>query len=378
MNTVDGVIAGANTALTKAGAGTLTLSATNTYTGATNINGGVLSISADANLGTAPGAATPGNLTFDGGTLQTTQTFALNANRGVTFNAGGGTIETATGTTLTYGGTAAGAGGLTKTGTGDLLLAGANSYPGTTTVSAGTLRISNAAALGATGVGSETTVASGATLRVEGGITTAEAITLNGSGAGGAGALTGTGTSTVTGAITLGTDTPTVGVAAGVDTLTLSGIVGGTSLTKVGAGTLSLTNANTYSGATNVNEGVLSVSGGFAITDTSAVILASGTLLNLQASETIGSLAGNTPATGGIVQLNANTLTTGGDNTHTAFAGQITGAGGLVKAGAGFSRSAATTPTTASRKSTPALSSRQAPLRWARPQPARTSPTAPI
>ena len=118
-----GLIAGADTALTKAGAGTLTLSGTNTYTGATRIDGGLLSIGADANLGTAPGAATPDHLTFDGGTLQTTATFALNANRGVTFNAGGGTIETASATTLTYGGIAAGAGSLTKTGTGDLLLA---------------------------------------------------------------------------------------------------------------------------------------------------------------------------------------------------------------------------------------------------------------
>ena len=180
-----------------------------------------------------------------------------------------------------------------------------------------------------------TIVASGATLSVEGGITTAEAITLDGSGVSGVGALTGTGNSTVTGAITLGTGTPTVGVAAAPDTLTLAGVVGGTSLTKVGAGTLSLTTANTYSGVTNVNEGVLSVSGGAAITDTSAVTVAFGALLNLQASETIGSLAGDTPATGGTVQLNVNTITTGGDDSDTTFAGLITGTGGLIKAGAG-------------------------------------------
>ena len=329
--TASGVLAGA-AGLTKTTTGTVTLSGANTYTGATSINGGVLSIGADANLGAAPGAATPDYLSFDGGTLQTTATFALNANRGITFNAGGGTIETASATTLTYAGIAAGAGGLTKAGTGDLLLAGANSYTGTTTVSTGTLRISNAGALGATGAGSETTVASGATLSVEGGITTAEALTLNGSGASGAGALTATGNSTVSGAITLGTGTPTVGVAAGPDTLTLSGTVGGTSLTKVGLGTLSLTNSNTYSGATNVNAGVLRVSGGTAISDTSAVTVAAGAQLNLQASETIGSLAG---ATGGTVQLNANTLTTGGDNADTSFAGQIIGTGALTKAGTG-------------------------------------------
>jgi hypothetical protein len=38
----------------------------------------------------------------------------------------------------------------------------------------------------------------------------------------------------------------------------------------------------------------------------------------------------DTPATGGTVQLNSNTLTTGGDDTGTAFAGQITGTGGLI------------------------------------------------
>jgi fibronectin-binding autotransporter adhesin len=327
--TASGVLAGA-AGLNKTTAGTVALSGNNQYTGATNINGGVLSISADANLGTVPGAATPDYLTFNGGTLQTTATFALNANRGVTFNAGGGTIETASATTLTYAGIAAGAGGLIKSGTGDLLLAGVNTYTGATTVNAGTLRISNAGALGATGAGSETTVASGATLSVEGGVTTAEALTLNGSGVGGTGALTGTGNSAVSGAITLETGTPTVGVAAGADTLTLSGTVGGTSLTKVGVGTLSLTGSNNYSGATNVNAGVLRVAGGTAISDTSAVTVAAIAQLNLQASETIGSLAGS-----GTVQLNANALTTGGDNSDTSFAGEIIGTGALTKAGTG-------------------------------------------
>src|SRR5205807_1899793 len=46
--------------LAKTNAGTLTLSGINTYSGTTTVSGGVLSIGADANLGSAPGSATPG------------------------------------------------------------------------------------------------------------------------------------------------------------------------------------------------------------------------------------------------------------------------------------------------------------------------------
>jgi autotransporter-associated beta strand protein len=56
--TISGVISGATgNNLTKVGNGALTLSGTNTYNGSTTINAGTLAVSADANLGTAPGAA---------------------------------------------------------------------------------------------------------------------------------------------------------------------------------------------------------------------------------------------------------------------------------------------------------------------------------
>src|SRR5262249_43291289 len=112
-NNLNATVAGTNagirgSSLTKIGAGTQTLSGKNTYDGPTRINGGVLSISSDANLGTAPGSPTPGKLVIDGGTLQTTASFTLNANRGIALGpssgSGGGTIDLASGTTLTYGG----------------------------------------------------------------------------------------------------------------------------------------------------------------------------------------------------------------------------------------------------------------------------------
>jgi autotransporter-associated beta strand protein len=128
-------------ALTKAGTGVETLSGADTYTGVTTINAGTLSISADNGLGTAPGSATAGSLVLNGGTLGTTATFTLNANRGISLGASGGTIDVANGTTLTYSGIAAGSGNLTLTDAGTLALGGANTYTGTTTISAGTLQV---------------------------------------------------------------------------------------------------------------------------------------------------------------------------------------------------------------------------------------------
>ena len=74
--------------------------------------------------------------------------------------------------------------GFEKVGTGTLTVSGANTYTGVTTVSEGTLTLASGNGLGAAGAGNETTVASGATLAVQGGVVTAEAITLNGTGVG--------------------------------------------------------------------------------------------------------------------------------------------------------------------------------------------------
>jgi autotransporter-associated beta strand protein len=119
-----------------------------------------------------------------------------------------------------------------------------------------------------------------------------------------------------------------IGVAASLS--------GSGSLTKEGAGTLTLTGENTYAGATTINAGTLSVSGGVAIADSGAVAVADvgGATLNLANNETIGSLSGG-GTNGGNITLNANTLTTGGNNTDTKFGGAIIGTGGLTKQGAG-------------------------------------------
>jgi autotransporter-associated beta strand protein len=131
------------TSLTKAGAGSWVLSGINTYTGTTTISAGILSISSDANLGTAPGSITANSITLSGGTLQATANLALNSNRGITLTANSGLAATSS-NRLIYAGVITGGFDLTINGasqTGNISLTGSNSYTGATTISAGSLGI---------------------------------------------------------------------------------------------------------------------------------------------------------------------------------------------------------------------------------------------
>ncbi len=114
----------------------------------------------------------------------------------------------------------------------------------------------------------------------------------------------------------------------------IPGAVNFVSLTKAGTGTWLLSGANTCSGSTVVSAGTLELSNGAALSDTGAVILANaaGAILKLNNNETIGALSGG-GATGGVVNLQANTLTVGGGTG--SFGGVIQGAGALTKTVAG-------------------------------------------
>ncbi|TLD70962.1 PEP-CTERM sorting domain-containing protein [Phragmitibacter flavus] len=112
-------------------------------------------------------------------------------------------------------------------------------------------------------------------------------------------------------------------------------ITGAGGFTKTGDATLVLEQAgSSYLGATNINGGILVIRGGNAIGDSSAVTLSNfqggvngGSVkatLSLESNETIGSLAGG-GVSGGNVILNGNTLTMGGNNSSTTFAGVIAG-----------------------------------------------------
>ncbi|MFH1980223.1 MAG: autotransporter-associated beta strand repeat-containing protein, partial [Pseudomonadota bacterium] len=317
-----GVFSGTGSNLTMNGSGNLTLSQANTFTGTTTISAGTVTLGAADTLAATSSVAVNGGSLAIGGNSESVAAVSLT---GGSITGSGGTLTSASAFDVQAGSVSAilaGGVALNKTTTGAATLSGANTYTGLTTVSAGTLTVSNAAGLGTTAAG--TSVSSGATLDINGVTVGAEALTLNGT-------LTGTGTAAYGGVVTLAS-TNSIG---GAGTLTLSGQVTGTGpLTKVDAGTLVLSGAgNNWSGATAVNAGTLQLGAADVITNGSAVTVAGGATFDLNDnSETVGSIAGAGAITFGAV---GGTLTAGGDNTSTTFSGVISEAGGLTKAGSG-------------------------------------------
>ncbi|MDQ8728877.1 autotransporter-associated beta strand repeat-containing protein [Bradyrhizobium sp. LHD-71] len=330
--TATGIISGPG-ALTKTGAGTLTLTRVNTYSGGTIIKAGTLSVSADPNLGDALGG-----LSFDGGALESTATFTTG--RAITLAPGGGTFRTTADLTVT--GLVSGAGALIKAGSGTLTLTGNNTYSGGTTIAAGTVRIGDGGTAGSI-VGD---VANNGVLAFDRSDDLSYGGAVSGSGAltkFGAGRLTLTGNSTYTGGTTISAGTLRIGdggtsgsivgdvVNNGVlavdrsDDLSYAGAISGTgALAKFGAGRLTLTGANTYIGGTTISAGTLSVAADAHLGAASGgLTFNGGTLENTAALSTA---RGITLGAGG------GTFNTVADLTAT---GIISGPGALTKVGSG-------------------------------------------
>ena len=190
--------------------------------------------------------------TFTGGTLLVNES-SLSSSVAVSLGAAGGTIDT-NGNGLTLSGTISGAGGLVKTGAGVLTLSGQSNYTGATSINGGTLA---AGAVNALSPSSAFMVGSGAMLDLN---------NFNQSIRSLAGA----------GNVTLGAATLTTGNDN--TSTTFSGAISGTgALTKTGGGMLTLSAANTYTGATAVNAGALLVNG--SIASSSGLTVAPGALV---------------------------------------------------------------------------------------------------
>jgi len=106
--------------------------------------------------------------------------------------------------------------------------------------------------------------------------------------------------------------------SSGNYTISGSGTIGGTSsLTKSGSGTLTLSTANTYSGGTIVNSGLLKIEPTSATTSalpTGAVKITGGTL-QLADNVTAGSQSSNPPATSPASNVNITSLAISGNGT---------------------------------------------------------------
>jgi fibronectin-binding autotransporter adhesin len=282
-NTVNGVISENSAAVltvTKQGVGTWVFTnAGNSYKGVTSINGGILSVASIANgsfnsgIGASSNAAT--NLVFGGGTLRYTGATVV-SDRAFTINDGvTGTVEvTDAETNLSFAGATSTAttGILAKTGAGSLTLTGANTNTGGTSIRNGSiilvggndrLATTGSVVLGDTGTSGRLVLGDG----------TARNQTLAGL------TTTGLGGSVVGGAST--NSVLTLNIASGTNTF--GGTLGGAgtnennlALTKNGAGKLTLTGTNTYTGVTTVSTGSLIVNG--SIASTSVVVAADATL----------------------------------------------------------------------------------------------------
>jgi autotransporter-associated beta strand protein len=212
---------------------------------------------------------------------------------------------------ISGGGSIGGATALTKAGIGKLTLSTANAYTGGTTLSGGTLVINNATALGS------------GTLTISGGTIDSIADTtlnLNGSAQAWNGDFTFLGNAKLnlgSGPVTL---SATRSVTVNGSTLTVGGVISGSSfgLTKAGTGTLALTNASTYSGATTVSAGKLLVNGSTA-SGSAVTVSSSGTLAGS------GTVAGTVVVNGTIAPGNnaVGTLNTGAETWNSGGTYQV-------------------------------------------------------
>ena len=309
------------------------INSSNSYTGVTTISGTtgwfgtdqLYVVNANA-LGAASGDLTisggsvdlqsntitrSGNVTISGGTINS----GTISKSGSNFDVQGGVINAAL----------AGTAGLTKSGAGNSAIYGANTYSGDTVIDQGTLVAGSAEGLG--NAAAAVTVNSGGALYLGGGLTVERTgdVTVNG------GSLTtdnaNMGTISVSGGNFIANN-------AAILAVKLAGTAG---LTVGGAGETYLWTDSSYTGATVISSGQLTLGGFGAISSQSRLQIDSGAAVNLTGlyaanniNRTFAGLSG-----AGVLDGAGGTVTINKTSGLDTFSGVIDGGQGLIKAGAG-------------------------------------------
>ncbi len=357
-NTITGVISNNGStvnSVVKNGAGTVTLSVSNSYTGTTTINDGTLRAGHNSAFGTNSVVLNAGTIASDSSTARTFAnaltiggnvtfgqtsggTGTLNFSSSSTNDLGGGTRTLTANVATTLGG-AIGNGNLTKEGSANLILSNAGSSFGTLTINAGSVVLTNNAAI--TGLaGSSGLVLGNGTLSVNntsdqtfnGAVTGSGNLTKQGAGVLNlSNASSSFGTLTVAaGSVALNANATVTGLAGSGGlavnaTLTVTnateqnfgGAVSGTGgFLKAGAGTLVLGGNSSYSGTTDISNGVVTISHANALGSTAgSTTVRSGAALQLSNGITTAAealtLNGSGVSSGGALR------NLSGDNTYS-------------------------------------------------------------
>jgi len=296
-----------NLSVSQIGTGTTTLTASNTYTGITTIDAGILATSGNDRIAT-------GNSVI----VNAPGTFTLGGNQTLASVSGTGTIQLgdyilSTGdSNSTYSGTLAGNGGLTKSGNGTFTLTGNGTFTGDTNITGGTLVLASNSTLSKDAV---VIMAAGTTLTVN-------QRTFIGALEQGGGTVNGNGTLVVTLTIT---------DSGSLDSVLANGPDYAAGILKRTSGTTTIGAANTFTGVVKIQDGILQLTGNGSFDSGSSLVLNPGGTMDLNnKSQTFSAVSG----AGGTISMGSGSLTVN-QSTDTTYNGIVTGSGSLNKQGGG-------------------------------------------
>lgn len=251
--------------LVQEGAGTVALTAANTYSGGTTISGGTLQIGNGGTSGSITGDV------IDNGTLAFDRSDAT-----------------------TFSGAITGSGDVIQSGSSTLTLVAANAYTGMTTVNSG-------AVLALSGTGSVATssdIAVNGTFDISQSNATVPITSLSG-----------------TGSVLLGSQT--LQITGGANTF--SGVISGSGGLIVSGGTETLAGTNSFTGATVINGGTLAVTGSIAASN-GVTVNSGGTLSGSGSVSSVTVNSGATLAPTGTLLVNGNLSLASGSTYQVTLA----------------------------------------------------------